>query len=71
MTTGIGNMHDHPQPPSGPKPEWWTEAWDSLEGVVMSPLGAIQPISPKQFKEEVYSDVYAFDQPGLLDRATS
>jgi hypothetical protein len=35
-----------------------------LSGVALSPLGAVQPVCPKEFRDEVFSDVFAFDQQG-------
>jgi hypothetical protein len=43
------------------KPEWWTEAWDHLVGKRFSVLGCVEPVYPKEFKDEVCSDVEAFD----------
>jgi hypothetical protein len=47
---------------------WWTEAWDHLEGVILPPMRVVQPVSPKEFREEVFSDVFALDQPGNQTR---
>jgi ribonuclease HI len=49
-----------PQPP--PSYEWWTPAWESLNG--MLGLGGVQPlipVCPSQFKDLVDSDVFMVD----------
>jgi hypothetical protein len=59
----FGNAQE-PQAPLRQKPEWWTEAWESVPGVALSPLGVVQPVFPKEFRAGVLSDVFAFDQKG-------
>jgi hypothetical protein len=54
-----------PDPVPRAKPDWWTEAWNQLEGEpAPRPYGWIQPLSPVQFRDECHIDVVAFDRPG-------
>jgi hypothetical protein len=61
---------DPPQVPRA-KPNWWTEARDNLHGVKLSTLGNIEPVCPKEFKDETHMDVCAFDQPGFQTHTDS
>jgi hypothetical protein len=40
------------------------EACDNLEGVILSQVCVAQPVCPTQFRTEVCTHVFAFDQPG-------
>jgi hypothetical protein len=60
-----------PEPAPRAKPEWWTEAWERLTGVKLSVLGYVEPVCPEEFKDEVRSDIYAFDQPGYESQTGS
>jgi hypothetical protein len=68
--TYMGNVHDDQAPPRA-KPEWCTEAWDHLAAVALSPIDVIRPVCPKEFQEEVHSNVFAFDQPGFQTQSDS
>jgi hypothetical protein len=53
------------------KPEWWTAAWDQLEGTQSMDGNFIQPVCSKVFKDECSLDVNAFDQPGCQSHTDS
>jgi hypothetical protein len=62
--TYIGNVHSQQTPPKA-NPEWWTDAWDHRDGTAMSMTDAVKPVSPMEFRQEVFLDVFAFNQIGF------
>jgi hypothetical protein len=48
----------------GPKPEWWSPAWEELTKVTRGDGVKIEPVSPAQFKEFVNDDVFMMDEIG-------
>jgi hypothetical protein len=60
----VARIHNATSSVPRAKPEWWTEAWDCLEGTQSGPGIWIQPVCPLEFKDEVHMDVSGFDQPG-------
>jgi hypothetical protein len=68
--TYIGSVHSQ-QAARRQEPEWWTEASDHSWGVALPPIDVIQPACPKEFREEVSSDIFAFDQQGCQTQRDS
>jgi hypothetical protein len=57
-----------PRPHEGAKPDWWTPAWETLNGILMRVDSPLLPVSPKDFKEAVDTGVYMVDQLGSQTR---
>jgi hypothetical protein len=51
-------------PYEGVRPEWWTPAWEKLNGLLTNGSTSVMPVSPKDFKDSVDTDVYMVDQIG-------
>jgi hypothetical protein len=62
-----------PRPYQGVRPDWWTPAWEKLNGCLTNANIPLLPVSPKDFKEAVQSDVWMIDRLGaqhVTDPAT-
>jgi hypothetical protein len=70
-TQGEIRIYIPPDLPPPPKPEWWTAAWEHLDGVQSVDGSYIRPVCLLVFKEECLLDVSAFDQPGAQTRVDS
>jgi hypothetical protein len=56
---------DTDENPLPSRPEWWSDNGSKLEGVSVEGVqNYVRPVCPKPFKEEVVSDVMAFDVSG-------
>jgi hypothetical protein len=42
--------HPAPRPYQGAKPEWWTPAWEHLNGHIIPQGNPLIPVCPKEFK---------------------
>jgi hypothetical protein len=47
------------------RPDWWSPAWEQLNGLLMNGATPVRPVSPMQFKEEVDRDISVADQVGF------
>jgi hypothetical protein len=65
-----------PEPLPKPKPQWWSEAWDMLEGIQSEDqrIGILTPVCGDEFRLKCESDIHAIDvycsQP-VFDPVTS
>jgi hypothetical protein len=51
-----------PDPAPRAKPEWWTAAWNRLEGDKLSVIGRVEAVCRRDFKDDVTSmEITAFD----------
>jgi hypothetical protein len=48
----------------GVRPDRWSLAWERLNGILMRTDSPLLPVSPKDFRETVDTDVYMADQIG-------